>query len=218
MKKKTIMGIIVCISLTVIIVRMTWGISIYRREQDPNWQIAKKLYNVESALQEIDESWELTSLTKVTPYCYQNPDGDTITYYCCITTYVDDEPAEYFGCGFSADEPMGGIELNGGTLLANMAEMIIPALEGDDGEQILAFRGNQIYGNLKRRGSTNSHNFRNCIDIYDVLLVTRQFKIKRLRLYFNGYFTRENRYLIKLPQGFHLNPWSEEAQIFKVSN
>ena len=97
-----------------------------------------------------------------------------------------------------------------------MAEMIIPALEGDDGEQILAFRGNQIYGNLKRRGSTNSHNFCNCIDIYDVLLVTRQFKIKRLRLYFNGYFTRENQYLIKLPQGFHLNSWSEEAQIFKV--
>ena len=146
------------------------------------------------------------------PYC------DFIKYILAKVSDMPSEPAEYFGCGFSADEPMGGIELNGGTLLANMAEIIIPALEGDDGEQILAFRGNQIYGNLKRRGSTNSHNFRNCIDIYDVLLVTRQFKLKRLRLYFNGYFTRENQYLIKLPQGFHLNPWSEEAQIFKVSN
>ena len=145
------------------------------------------------------------------PYC------DFIKYILAKVSDMPSEPAEYFGCGFSVDEPMGGIELNGGTLLANMAESIIPALEGDDGEQILAFRGNQIYGNLKRRGSTNSHNFRNCIDIYDVLLVTRQFKIKRLRLYFNGYFTRENQYLIKLPQGFHLNPWSEEAQIFKVS-
>ena len=144
------------------------------------------------------------------PYC------DFIKYILAKVSDMPSEPAEYFGCGFSADEPMGGIELNGGTLLANMAEIIIPALEGDDGEQILAFRGNQIYGNLKRRGSTNSHNFRNCIDIYDVLLVTRQFKIKRLRLYFNGYFIRENRYLIKPPQGFHLNPWSKEAQIFKV--
>ena len=81
---------------------------------------------------------------------------------------------------------------------------------------ILFIQLNQIYGNLKRRGSTNSHNFRNCIDIYDVLLITRNFQIKRVRLYFNGYFTRENRYLIKLPQGFHLNPWSEEARIFKV--
>ena len=145
------------------------------------------------------------------PYC------DFIKYILAKVSDMPSEPAEYFGCGFSADEPMGGVELNCGTLLANMAEMIIPALEGDDGEQILAFRGNQIYGNLKRRGSTNGHNFRNCIDIYDILLVTRQFKIKRLRLYFNGYFTRENRYLIKLPQGFHLNPWSEEVRIFKVA-
>ena len=144
------------------------------------------------------------------PYC------DFIKYILAKVSDMPSEPAEYFGCGFSADEPMGGVELNGGTLLTNMAEIIIPALEGDDGEQILAFRGNQIYGNLKRRGSTNSHNFRNCIDIYDVLLITRRFEIKRFRLYFNGYFTRENRYLIKLPQGFHLNPWSEEAQIFKV--
>jgi len=36
-----------------------WGIKIYQREQDPNWQLAKKLYNVESALQEVDEKWKL---------------------------------------------------------------------------------------------------------------------------------------------------------------
>ena len=146
------------------------------------------------------------------PYC------DFIKYILAKVSDMPSEPAEYFGCGFSADEPMGGVELNGGTLLANMADMIIPALEGDDGEQILAFRGNQIYGNLKRRGSTKSHNFRNIIDIYDVLLITRKFEIKRIKLYFNGYFTRENRYLVKLPHGFHFNPWSKEAQIFKVSN
>ena len=146
------------------------------------------------------------------PYC------DFIKYILAKVSDMPSEPAEYFGCGFSADEPMGGVELNGGTLLANMAEIIIPALEGDDGEQILAFKGNQIYGNLKRRGSTNSHNFRNCIDVYDVLLITRKFQIKRIRLYFNGYFTRENRYLIKLPQGFHLNTWSKEARFFKISN
>ena len=146
------------------------------------------------------------------PYC------DFIKYILAKVSDMPSEPAEYFGCGFSVDEPMGGVELNGGTLLANMAEIIIPALEGDDGEQILAFKGNQIYGNLKRRGSTNSHNFRNCIDVYDVLLITRKFQIKRIRLYFNGYFTRENRYLIKLPQGFHLNTWSKEARFFKISN
>ena len=110
MKKKITMGIIVCISVVVIITGMIWGIRMYQREQDPNWQMAKKLYNVESALQEIDESWELQSLTQVTPYCYQNPDGDTITYYCCITTYMDDAPVEYFGLNQASLEQVVDIE------------------------------------------------------------------------------------------------------------
>ena len=104
MKKKIIVGIAVCAALVIVIAGIVYGIKIYQREQDPNWQIAKKLYNVESALQEIDESWELQSLTQVTPYCYQDPDGDTITYYCCITTYVGDEPSEYLGLNQSALE------------------------------------------------------------------------------------------------------------------
>ena len=104
MKRKIIVRIAVCVTLIIVIAGAVYGVKIYQREQDPNWQIAKKLYNVESALQEIDESWELQSLTRVTPYCYQNPDGDTITYYCCITTYVDDEPAESFGLNQTALE------------------------------------------------------------------------------------------------------------------
>ena len=104
MKKRIITGIVVCIFFTVIISGMIWGIRIYQREQDPNWQLAKKLYNVESALQEIDKSWELQSLTQVTPYCYQNPDGDNITYYCFITTYVGNEPSEYSGINQAALE------------------------------------------------------------------------------------------------------------------
>jgi len=104
MKKKIIVGIAICAALIIVIVGIVYGIKLYQREQDPNWQIAKKLYNVESAFQEIDENWELQSLTQVTPYCYQNPDGDTITYYCCITTYVDDAPAESFGLNQTALE------------------------------------------------------------------------------------------------------------------
>ena len=104
MKKKIIMGITVCVALAVIVTGALWGIKTYQREQDPNWQLAEKLYNVESALQEIDESWELQSLTQVTPFCYQNPDRDTITYYCCITTYMDNTPTEYWGINQAALE------------------------------------------------------------------------------------------------------------------
>lgn len=132
MKKKTIWGFAVCISLVVIIAGIAWGVRAYQHKQDPCWQLANKLYNVESALQEIDEGWELTSLTKVTPYCYQNPDGDTITYYCCITTYVDDAPAEYFGLNQTASEQVVDVDAleNRRDCKVNGLDAVIGELDG----------------------------------------------------------------------------------------
>lgn len=129
MKKKIFAIIAACVALVIVIAGAVNGVKIYQREQDPNWQIAKKLYSVESALQEIDESWELQSLTQVTPYCYQNPDGDTITYYCCITTYVDDEPTEHFGINQSALEQVVAIDA-----LENRRDCEVKGLEAVIGE------------------------------------------------------------------------------------
>lgn len=144
------------------------------------------------------------------PYC------DFIKYILAKVSEMPSESAEYFGCGFYADEPMGSTELNGGILNARAAEMIISALEGNNGEIILSHYGGQKYGNLKRLGSTNSNKFRNCIDIYEVLTIDRKFNLKKIRLYFNGYFTSQNRFSIRLPKGFSLHPLSESAQIFNV--
>lgn len=144
------------------------------------------------------------------PYC------DFIKHIISKVEQMPCELAEYAGCGFSVNEPMGGTELNGGTLLPHVAEMLIPSLEGDDGEMVLAYHGTQRYGNLKRRGSTQSTSFRNIIDVYEVLLITRKFELKKLSLYFNGYFTRENRHLVRVPRGFHINPHSEAAEFFKT--
>ena len=144
------------------------------------------------------------------PYC------DFIKYVLSKVAEMPAEIAHYDGCGFSADEPMGSTELNGGMLNARAAEMIISALEGNNGEIILSHYGGQKYGNLKRLGSTNSNKFRNCIDIYEVLTIDRKFNLKKIRLYFNGYFTSQNRFSIRLPKGFSLDPFSESAQIFNV--
>ena len=144
------------------------------------------------------------------PYC------DFIKYILSKVSEMPTEIAHYNGCGFSVDEPIGGIELNDGTLNTTAAEAIISALKGNNGEIVLSYYGGQRYGDLKRLGSTNSNKFRNCIDIYEILIVDRKFNLKKLRLYFNGYFTPQNRYTIKLPKGFHLDPLSEAAQIFKV--
>ena len=143
------------------------------------------------------------------PYC------DFIKH---ILSKVAEMPAEiacYDGCGFSADEPMGSTELNGGTLNARVAEMIISALEGDNGEIILAHYGNQRYGDLRRLGSMRSEHFRNCIDVYEVLMADSSFNLRKIRFYFNGYFTSQSRYAIRLPKGFHLDPLSEAAHRFQ---
>lgn len=144
------------------------------------------------------------------PYC------DFIRYVLSKVEKMLAEYAQYDGCGFSVDEPMGGIELNGGTLIASAAEMIIPSLEGNNGEIVLAYRGGQRYGNLVRMGSVKSDKFRNCIDVYEVLMVSRDGKLKKLKLYFNGYFSLQNRYTIRLPKGFRFEPSSQAAQMFKA--
>ncbi len=144
------------------------------------------------------------------PYC------DFIKYVLSVVETYPAELAEYEGCGFSADEPMGGLGLNGGDLIASVAKMVIPALEGENNEIILAYNGGQSYGNLKRICSTHSKHFRNCIDVYEVLMVDRHFKLKKLRLYFNGYFTRDNQFDICLPDGFRFEPHSKEAEYYDV--
>jgi len=144
------------------------------------------------------------------PYC------DFIKYVLSKVAEMPAEIACYDGCGFSADEPMGSTELNGGKLHASAAEMIISSLEGDNGEIILSYYGGQKYGNLKRLGSTNSNKFRNCIDVYEVLAIDRKFNLKKIKFCFNGYFSSQNGFSIRLPKGFSLDPLSKAAQIFKV--
>ena len=144
------------------------------------------------------------------PYC------DFIKY---VLSKVEEMPAEiacYDRCGFSADKPMGSIELDSGTLNARAAEIVISSLEGDNGEIILSYCGEQKYGNLKRLGSTSSENFSNRIDVYEVLAIGRHFQLKKIRFYFNGYFSPQNRLNIRLPKGFRLDPLSEAAQLFQV--
>ena len=132
MKKRIVAGIIVCFVSVALIAGIVYGIRIYQRENDPYWKLAKNLYNVESALQEIDESWELESLSQVTPYCYQNPDGTTITYYCCTTTYVNEEPLELDGLNKTALDQVVDIDAlnNSRDCDVNGKEAVIGELDG----------------------------------------------------------------------------------------
>lgn len=101
-KKKVLVIICVCVAIVFVIEAVMQGIRITNRKKDPYWQVAKELYNVESALKEVDEDWKLESLSTVTPYTYANPEGDTIIYYHCKTSYLTEEEIKLDGLNVTA--------------------------------------------------------------------------------------------------------------------
>lgn len=109
-KKKAITIICICVVVVLVAGAVIQGIRTYNQEKDPYWQVAKKLYNVESALKEVDEDWKLESLSTVTPYTYANPEGDTIVYYHCRTAYLTDGEVKLEGMNTEALNQVVDIE------------------------------------------------------------------------------------------------------------
>ena len=97
MKKKSLWsgGIIVLIALVVLGVFRY--IEVRNRQTEPNWKLAEQIFGMENALKEVDEDYECKSISKVTPYTYADPAGNTIVYYCCQTTYIADEYGDESG-------------------------------------------------------------------------------------------------------------------------
>ena len=101
-KKKILIVTIICVSAIAIAAGTAWGFRIYQREQDPYWQAAKEIYKVQTALQEVDEDWKLESLSEVRPFVIKGPNNVSINYYCCITSYLNEEPSELEGLNKTA--------------------------------------------------------------------------------------------------------------------
>ena len=84
-----------CAGIVVLIVLIALGVFRYievrHHQTDPNWKLAERIFSIENALKEVDEDYTCKSISKVTPYTYADPDGNTIVYYCCQTTYIADE-------------------------------------------------------------------------------------------------------------------------------
>ena len=133
--------------------------------------------------------------------------------YCDFIKYVLNklpalakDNAVYEGCGFSADNPMGSC---GGTMLiAKNAMAIIPEMEGKKGEVIVARMGaTGMFGSLERIGSTCGTNPANMIDIYETYIIDKNYNLKKLCLYFNGYF-KFGCNKIKMASGFKIKSHS----------
>ena len=102
MKKELLWIVGILVVSLVLIVGIIRYIEVQKRENDPNWQIAKEIYKVENALKEVDEDYECQSVSKVTPFTHTDSEGNTIVYYCCQTAYISNESGEYAGLNMDA--------------------------------------------------------------------------------------------------------------------
>ena len=102
MKKKLLLCAGIVVMIAVIILGVWRYVEVRNCQTDPNWKIAEQIYNMENTLKEVDEDYECKSLSKVTPYTYEDSSGNTITYYCCQTTYISDKYREDTGLNTDA--------------------------------------------------------------------------------------------------------------------
>ena len=102
MRKKILWIAGISVVALVLIVGIVRYIEVQKRENDPNWQIAKESYRVGNALKEVDEDYECQSVAKVTPFTYTDSEGNTIIYYCIQTAYLENESGGYTGLDMNA--------------------------------------------------------------------------------------------------------------------
>lgn len=144
------------------------------------------------------------------------------TQYCDFIKYIFQkiqsfaiEDDSYTGCGFSVSNPMGST--GGTTLLANRAMQIIPEMEGDNGEVIIARWGSTgLFGHLQRLGASFDEKTQTMIDIYETILIDSNFQVKKVRFFFNGYFRFPGKNSIKIASGFKLKSYSLFRNVFNI--
>ena len=101
-KKKILRRILICILSIATVVLLVWDIKNYLREQDPRWQMAKEIYRVQTVLHQVDDNIKLESISEVSPFVITGPNGASINYFCCITSYLNEEPNEIVGLNKAA--------------------------------------------------------------------------------------------------------------------
>ena len=111
MKKRMLLCLLGSVLIVTVVLGLCRGVKMHQLKQNPKWQLAQKLYNMENALKEFDEGWEWKSLTQVTPFYYQNAEDKVFCYYCCTTIYADDTPPENVGLNKTAFSQVVDVDL-----------------------------------------------------------------------------------------------------------
>ena len=143
------------------------------------------------------------------PYC------DFIRFIVAKLVDLPKSKVEYQGRGFTPTNPMGCVSREKIVLDAQIAMSVIPEMEGDKGEVIVARKGNMVfYGHLERRGSVAGK-----IDIYETWLIDNEYNLKIINFYFNGYRNDDTqKQLIYLAKGFSIKPHTILSNVFEFKD
>jgi hypothetical protein len=140
------------------------------------------------------------------PYC------DFIRYIVSKLADLPKAKAEYAGRGFTATKPMGCTPAVRVALDAQIAMSVIPEMEGENGEVVIARKGGMVfYGHLERCGSVSGG-----IDVYETWLIDKDYNLKAVQFYFNGYRSLSAfKQPITLAKGFGIKPHTALHEAFE---
>ena len=128
-KIKILYRILICILTIAMVAAIVWGIKTYQSEHDPRRQMAKEIHRVQTVLQRVDENTKLESISEARQFVISGPDGVSINYYCCITSYLNEEPSEIEGLNKTALDVVIDIDT-----LENRNDCKVGDCEGVQGE------------------------------------------------------------------------------------
>ena len=139
--------------------------------------------------------------------------SEFITHVMSKISNIECEYEDRKGIGFERDNPMGSVNNSQDytSLNPSLANTIIPALEGNNGEVIVAhnsIKGRR--GHLVRLGSISK------IDIYETYIIDKEYNIKKIRIFFNGYMSMKIPQTIRVAEGFHINPINPQIKFLKI--
>ncbi|MDR3293913.1 MAG: hypothetical protein LBT20_07425 [Clostridiales bacterium] len=114
------------------------------------------------------------------------------------------------GIGYSADNPCGSVDVFKRMLVSWRAMEIIPDFVGNNGDMLMCHNGSSgLYGHLTRLGSTHGESIPECVDIYETWLIDKEFNLKRIQFFWNGYFENGITGKVLLPIGFRIKKQSK---------
>lgn len=138
------------------------------------------------------------------------PYSDFMRYIIKKLDKFPKEQVVFEGYGFNNDLPMGYISSGECALQSQTPFEIITELENTNGDIIPAAYGSRgVLGYLIRKGSALTKSSRFSCDIYETYLIDKNYNLKIIKFYFNGYSSlKESRHKIILPKDFFIEKYS----------